>query len=226
MLVPASPSPGRRLAAIGLLVGVLVVIGVPVWGSDVGGTLAFTPAILVFAALVYQRRIRLRTVVVAGLVTLAAVTAFGLLDLARPAGQRAHLGRLFERIGNEGLDPLLDLVERKALAMLSVTTSSFWVAAIPVAIAFIVFLARYPGRPLAVVRRQFPMLQAGLVAAYVAAVLGTLANDSGAIIGGVTLTVLALSLAALALGSDVPTRSSPAAQAVTESAPTEERVRS
>ena len=226
MLVPASPSPGRRLAAIGLLVGVLVVIGVPVWGSDVGGTLAFTPAILVFAALVYQRRIRLRTVVVAGLVTLAAVTAFGLLDLARPAGQRAHLGRLFERIGNEGLDPLLDLVERKALAMLSVTTSSFWVAAIPVAIAFIVFLARYPGRPLALVRQRFPMLQAGLVAAYVAAVLGTLANDSGAIIGGVTLTVLALSLAALALGSDVPARSGPAAQSVTDFTPTEERVRS
>jgi hypothetical protein len=165
-------------------------------------------------------------VVVAGLVTLAAVTAFGLLDLARPPGQRAHLGRLFERIGNEGLDPLLDLVERKALAMLSVTTSSFWVAAIPVAIAFIVFLARFPGRPLAVVRQQFPMLQAGLAAAYVAAVLGTLANDSGAIIGGVTLTVLALSLAALALGSNVPTRSSPAAEAVTDSIPTEERVRS
>jgi hypothetical protein len=95
-----------------------------------------------------------------------------------------------------------------------------------VAIAFIVFLARYPGRPLAVVHQRFPMLQAGLVAAYVAAVLGTLANDSGAIIGGVTLTVLALSLAALSLGSDVPARSSSGAQAVAESTPTEERVRS
>ena len=83
------------------------------------------------------------------LVTAAAVTAFGLLDLARPAGERAHLGRLFERIGNEGLEPLLSIMERKLLANLGVTTSSFWVAAIPIAVAFLVFLARYPTRPMA-----------------------------------------------------------------------------
>ena len=59
-------------------------------------------------------RVRVRTVVVGLLVTVAAVTAFGLLDLARPEGQRAHLGRLFERVGNEGLEPLLSIMERKA----------------------------------------------------------------------------------------------------------------
>ena len=43
--------PGRRARAvsIGLLVAVLVVIGAPAFGSDVGGIIAFTPTILVFA---------------------------------------------------------------------------------------------------------------------------------------------------------------------------------
>ena len=89
-------------------------------------------------------RVRLRTVVLGVLATVAAVTAFGLVDLARPEGERAHLGRLFERVGNEGLEPLLSIMERKALANLGVTTSSFWVAVIPVAVAFLIFLARFP----------------------------------------------------------------------------------
>ena len=196
------PTGRRRLQAVGLLVALLVVIGVPIWGSDVGGILAFTPTILVFAVLVYQGRVRWRSLVIAGVLTLAAVVGFGLLDLARPEGQRAHLGRLFERVGDEGMQPLFDIVERKLLANLRVTTSSFWVAAIPVAIAFIVFLARYPGRPLDRLRRNIPTLQAGLVAAYLAAVLGSAVNDSGAIVGGVTLMVLATALAVLVLESD------------------------
>jgi hypothetical protein len=211
------PPGGRgRLQALALLVAVLVVIGVPIWGSDVGGILAFTPTILVFAVLVYQRRVRWRSLIIAGVLTVVAVVGFGLLDLARPEGERAHLGRLFERVGDEGLQPLIDIVERKLLANLRVTTSSFWVAAIPVAIAFIVFLARYPGRPLDALRRRIPTLQAGLVAAYLAALLGSVVNDSGAIVGGVTLMVLATALAVLVLERDRVTREPVPARGVTD----------
>jgi hypothetical protein len=210
------PPRQRRLQAAALLVALLVVIGVPIWGSDVGGILAFTPTILVFAVLVYQGRVRWRSLVIAGVLTLAAVVGFGLLDLARPEGERAHLGRLFERVGDEGMQPLIDIVERKLLANLRVTTSSFWVAAIPVAIAFIVFLARYPGRPLDRLRRNISTLQAGLVAAYVAALLGSAVNDSGAIVGGVTLMVLATALAVLVLEPDRISREPTPADGVTD----------
>jgi hypothetical protein len=190
--------------AVGLLVAVLVVIGVPTWGSDVGGIIAFTPTVLVFAALVTGYRVRVRTVVVGLLGTAAAVTAFGLLDLARPEGERAHLGRLFERVGDEGLEPLLSIMERKLLANLGVTTSSFWVAAIPIAVGFLVFLSRYPTRPLDRMREQIPTLQAGITASIVAAVLGSAVNDSGAIVGGVTMTVVTAALVCLVLEPDQP----------------------
>jgi hypothetical protein len=217
----ASRWPTRRgvTAAIGLLVAVLVVIGVPTWGSDVGGIIAFTPTILVFAALVTGYRLRVRNVLIGLVVTGAAVTAFGLIDLARPEGERAHLGRLFERVGNEGLEPLISIMERKLLANLRVTTTSFWIAAIPVAVAFLIFLARYPTRPLAEARSRIPTLQAGVTSALVAGVLGSLVNDSGAIVGGVTLTVIAVALAWLALKTaGVPATSVPAA---TETVPAE-----
>lgn len=200
------PDRRGRAAAVALLVAVLVVIGVPVFGSDVGGIIAFTPTILVFAALVTGYRVRVRAVVVGLLATAAAVAAFGMLDLARPAGERAHLGRLFERVGNEGLGPLLSIMERKLLANLGVTTSSFWVAAIPIAVVFLVFLSRYPTRPMARLREQIPTLRAGTVATIVAAVLGSAVNDSGAIVGGVALFVLIASLAWLSLAEQASPR--------------------
>ena len=203
------PTGRGRAVAIGLLVAVLVVIGVPVFGSDVGGIIAFTPTILVFAALVTGYRVRVRTVVVGLLATAAAVAAFGMLDLARPAGERAHLGRLFERVGNEGVGPLLSIMERKLLANLGVTTSSFWVAVIPIAVVFLVFLSRYPTHPMARLRERIPTLRAGVVATIVAAVLGSAVNDSGAIVGGVALFVLVASLAWLAL-DEMASASSPA----------------
>lgn len=198
-IVAAPGGSRRRWIAVTMLVATLVVLGVPVWGSDVGGILAFTPTILVFVALVMRRRIRLRTVLAGGAASAAAVVAFGLLDLARAPQERAHLGRLFERLGNEGLEPLFSIVERKLLANLQVSVSSFWVAAIPVAAGFWFFLAHHRPRPLDPVRERLPTLGAGLAAALVAGVLGTLVNDSGAIVGGVVATVVAASLANLVL---------------------------
>lgn len=192
----AAQEPVRRgrWVALGLLVATLVVLGAPTWGADVGGVLAFTPTILVFGALITHRRIRLRTLVVGAVATTVAITAFGLLDLARPANQRAHLGRLFERVGDEGIGPLLSIVQRKLLANLEVSTSSLWVAAVPIAGALWVLITRHPSRPLDQLRTALPTLGAGLAAAVVAAVLGSLLNDSGAIVGGVAAMVITASL--------------------------------
>ena len=187
-IAAAWPTQRGRLAALALMGAALVVLGAPIWGSDVGGVLAFTPTILVFAAMLYRYRLRVRSLIVGAVITVAVVTVFGLVDLARPAGERAHLGRLFERIGNEGLQPLLSIMQRKLLANLRVSTSSYWVVAIPIGIAFYVVLSRLRERPLAKLKVTIPTLTAGLVAAVVAAVLGSLVNDSGAIVGGVTVT--------------------------------------
>jgi hypothetical protein len=206
-MVAARRSRVAELAAMALLLAVLVVIGVPIWGSDVGGVLAFTPTVLLFGLLLWRGRLQLRDLVIGGVATLLAVTVFGLLDLARPPGERAHLGRLFERVDDEGIGPLWSIMERKLVANLGVTTTSFWIAAIPIAVAFVVFLLRYPTRPLTATRERIPTLRAGLLAAVSAAVLGSIANDSGMIVGGVTLLVVAASLAHLALEPSTTTRS-------------------
>jgi hypothetical protein len=191
-----------RIAGIGLMAATLVVLGVPTWGSDVGGVLAFTPALATFAVLVTGRRIRWRTLLVGIAATGIAIVAFGHLDLARPASDRGHLGRLFERMGDEGPSPVIAMVQRKLAANLAVSTSSLWVLAIPLAIAFWLYLRRSQRRPFEAMAASFSGLPAGLWAALVAAVLGSALNDSGAIIGGVMAMVLATSLAVLLLDVD------------------------
>lgn len=202
----ASVGPMRRArpAAVALLVAAVVVLGVPTWGADVGGILALTPAMLVFAAVVFGRRIRLGLVAAAGIAGVLATVAFGFLDLARPASQRAHLGRLFERIGDEGLDPLLSIMERKLAANMSVSTSSFWVAALPLGAALLLLAARHPSHPLARLRHLMPGLSAGLAAALVGAVLGSILNDSGLIVGGVAMLVVTASVAHLLMVHEGP----------------------
>lgn len=188
-----------RRMALALLVGTLVVLGVPRWGSDVGGVLAFTPAIGVFAAVLFGWRIRILSILAAGVATALAIVGFGLLDLARPPSERAHLGRLFERVGDEGIGPLMSIIQRKLLANLEVSTSSVWVAAIPVALAFWLLLVRSPRRPTRQLEAATPGLRAGLAAAAVAAALGSIVNDSGAIVGGVAAMVLTATLVFLLL---------------------------
>lgn len=201
--VIASRWTGRgRVAAVGLTVFTLFVLGVPIWGSDVGGIIAFTPTILVFAALLYERRPSIRNIALTGLATVGAVVVFGLIDLARPAAERAHLGRLFERIGNEGLQPLTSIVSRKFLANLEVSTSSFWVAAIPIAIGLWYFLRQWSTKPLAALHARFPTLHAALVASAVAAFLGSVVNDSGAIVGGVACLTMATTIIHLTMRAD------------------------
>lgn len=193
-----------KVGAIAAMFATLVVLGVPTWGSDVGGVLAFTPAVGTFAVLITGRRIRLRTVLLGILATGAAIAVFGLLDLSRAPSDRGHLGRLFERIGDEGLNPIVSMVQRKLVANLEVSTSSLWVLAIPLGLAFWLFLRRYRDRPYQRITASFATLPSGLAAALVAGVLGSALNDSGAIIGGVMSMVVGTSLAVLLLEGDPP----------------------
>jgi hypothetical protein len=159
-----------------------------------------------------DRRVSLRTAALAVVATAVAIGVFGLIDLARPAGERAHLGRLFERIGEDGLGPLWSVVERKLAANLVVSVTSLWVVAIPIALGLWVYLRRFPTRPYRRMRAEVGSLPAALAGILVAAVLGSALNDSGAIVGGVAAMVVAVALVVLLMGLD------PAAPVVTPDA--------
>ncbi len=195
---------GRRGAWLGVAILVVAVVadGSPFWGSDVGGVLSFVPGAGITAVALLGWKIRWRTIAVWVVGGVLAMVAMGFLDLARPEEQRTHLGRLFERIGDEGFGAFVTVILRKLDANLSVLTSSEWILMVPVVFAFVLYLIwRAPGR-LHRIQELIPQERASLYGFTVVAVLGFALNDSGIAIPGVMLGVLNASLVYLLLVTD------------------------
>lgn len=195
---------GRRGAWMGVAILAIAVIadGSPFWGSDVGGVLSFVPGAGITAVALLGWKIRFRTIAAWTIGGVVAMVAMGFLDLSRPEESRTHLGRLFERIGNEGFDAFFTVIFRKLNANLSVLASSEWILMVPVVFAFVLYLIwRAPGR-LHRIQELIPQERASLYGFTVVAVLGFALNDSGIAIPGVMLGVLNASLVYLLLVTD------------------------
>jgi hypothetical protein len=179
----------------------VVADGLPAWGADVGGVLAGLPGFAVVAAGLLGVHLSVTWLLGMAGATVAAVAAFGGLDLLRPPAERTHLGRLLERIGDDGLSPLWDTLARKADVAwdLAMPAARRWLPLVPAGLAFVAFVSL--GRRAALRRLSTPVPQLGPAVAgvLVAAALGFALNDSGVAVPAMMLGVLAPALVHLTL---------------------------
>jgi hypothetical protein len=185
--------PGRlpKISAVALMVTVLVFVGHPRLGADVGGVLAMAPAVVVFAYFVYRRRgvpLKWIPVLAVGAVLLALV--FGAVDLARPEAERTHVGLFLSQVLD---DPghLWLIALRKAGLAVSLAISTRWGLAVPGAVAVFIWLHRRRKGRWRQISEERAGLKAGLDSLIVAAVVGSLVNDSGVAIAGMMLALAA-----------------------------------
>ena len=195
---------GRRgfRAAVAVLTVALVADGMPFWGSDVGGVLASVPAFALVGLGLSGRKISPRKLAALAAAGVTAVVGLGFVDLLRPAEQRTHLGRLFEQIGHDGLQPLTDAIQRKVAANLSVIPTSIWIPLVPAVLAFYAWLAYGSSPRLEAIRFRAPEMRWAFIGLLVAAVLGLALNDSGIAVPAMMLGVLNPVLVRLALRTD------------------------
>jgi hypothetical protein len=87
---------GRRglHVAIGLLVAVVLIEGLPMFGADDGGVAAMVPAFGLTALILAGRRIGWREVAALVTATALVLAGFALVDAVRPATEQTHLSRL------------------------------------------------------------------------------------------------------------------------------------
>jgi hypothetical protein len=167
----------RRAAAAFLAVSLLsaVVFAAGRFGADVGAAIVLPVGGAVAAAAIAARRRRTALLVIAAPVAVLALIA--LADLV--SGANAHLTRSVLDAG--GLGDLADVAQRR----LQLSAHSF---GRPILVFFLPLVAALA--VVAYLRRDrlrawltpFPALRAGLVGALAATVIGTLANDSGALL--------------------------------------------
>ncbi len=179
---------GRR--AMLLILGVVLLVDVaPLWGADVGGALAGIPGLALVATGLGQWKLRWRSVALVALTTLVIIGLLAWFDLQRPSANRSHLGRLFERIGEDGLDGFTTVAERKMDANLRSLGTSLWrfiVGPVAIAAALVVWGARDRVRA---VFLAFPALRRAVPGLVTLAVLGYAANDSGIAVPAAMLAI-------------------------------------
>lgn len=190
-----------NIGLLAFLVFVLIVDGAPYWGSDVGGVLALTPTIFVIGMMLYNKRVGIKSLLIASVVTVGTITVFAFVDLARPAEQRTHLGRFAESLmnGQAGI-----IIERKIAANLRILTASVWAVIVIVSLLYLMFLFFHPERFL---RKTSEVHPGFLYLAYpgiVVGLLGMALNDSGVAIPGMMMAIAIPAVTLLALGITEP----------------------
>ena len=140
----ARPRPDRWWALVAAIFAVTVVVdGWPAFGSDVGGVLACVPAFALVLIWLGGWRVSVRRVIAIGAATVAVLAVFALVDLARPATERTHLGRFVADVfdGEAGV-----VVRRKLEANWQVLTSSVFALLVPaLVVGFAVLVTRRRG---------------------------------------------------------------------------------
>lgn len=165
---------------------VMVLVGMPTLGSDVGGVLASVPAFTLCTLLLLGRPIRTRTVLTIAFATVAMLAVFATLDLLRPESSRTHLGRFAERVLDGGGALVL---ERKLDANISVLTSTVWTWVIPAALLFFVYLTWRPNSVLRQVNAAHATFRAFGISAITLGLTAGALNDSGVSMPAMMLAV-------------------------------------
>jgi hypothetical protein len=174
-LRPADPARTVAIAAAVAAFAAVVVFAPGRWGADVGAAITFPAgaAGVIVAALGAGRR----RVVLVVLAPIAAVAVLIAVDLI--IGGDAHLSRSVLQAG--GLEQLGEVIERRvrlgASSFSRLFGSFFFFAALALIVAGVIGRERILGW-----FSGLPAARAGLIGGASAALIGTLANDSGALL--------------------------------------------
>jgi hypothetical protein len=199
--------------ALGLLVAVVLIEGLPMLGADVGGVLSMVPAFGITALLLVDRRVSGRALVGLGGVTALAVLLFAFIDETRPSGSQTHLARLTQLLVEGRWGRFSDTLTRRWQASFGSAQLAGWIAVIAVGVLITLYVALVllkwagPDAP----RRQGPAV-AAVAGVVVLAAAGLVANDSSfavpstmlfVVVPVVALRILELDAAA-GTGADEP----------------------
>lgn len=169
--------PPRRCAVVFLVVGLLfaLIFAAGRFGADVGAAIVLPVGGAVAAAAIAARSRRAALLAVAAPLLVLALIA--LADLV--SGANAHLTRSVLDAG--GLGDLADVAQRRLQLSAHSFTRPVVLVFLPVIAVLAVFAMLRRDRFEALLE-NFPAMRAGLFGALAATVIGTLANDSGALL--------------------------------------------
>jgi hypothetical protein len=193
-------APRRRealVAVAALFALVILVDGAPSLGDDVGGILTLVPVLGISLLVLTGRRVRLRTLAIAAVVTLVVLGVATGVDLLRPPEARTHLGQLVSSVGSHGSGTFFTTVARKLATNLR-TYKSVWLWVIVIVAAYMLFFFGW-ARGWSALLPQRSAARVGVMAVLAAGLLGNFLNDSGAVVTALVFVYMGPFITLLAL---------------------------
>jgi hypothetical protein len=193
----------RVQAAVAVLViggAAIVVDGRPGWGTDFGGIIALTPAVLLMAWLTWRGSISLRALLGIGVAGVLAVSAVAFLDYLRPPEQRSHFGTFVARLLDGDVTDVF--IRKLQMAVQFFAGPSGWAMLVAVVLCMLatVLPQRVPSETYRTFYDSLPMIRPTLIALSTCGLVGMLLNDAGvalpAIMVGFALPILVAHLIA------------------------------
>ncbi|QDP98412.1 hypothetical protein FOE78_23135 [Microlunatus elymi] len=159
-----------------LIIGGLAVAceGWPSMGADFGGVISLTPAVLFLALAVSGFKITWQRLAVIAVVAVVVVGIVSVLDWARGAGHRSHLGDFVQRVISGDAWPI---IIRKAEASGATLIAPLGIAG--VIIGVIIWVVIFRRLRHAITADLWSSYQVTAIAVLVTAIIGTLLNDAG-----------------------------------------------
>lgn len=177
-----SSRPYAAVAVLAIGLAGLAVDGKPGWGTDFGGVIALTPAVLLLAWYAWRGRITWKEVVGLGLTGFVLVALLAVLDYQRPPQDRTHFGTFVARLLDGDVADVL--VRKLGLSLRFFGNPGGW--AMLVAVIALVFACLAPQRVPSVSYRRFaesgPLVRPALLALVVCGVIGMFLNDVGVVL--------------------------------------------
>lgn len=170
--------PRRRLLfACAVFALVLVLIGLPTLGANVGGAITAAVAFGVFLIKLGGERLKWKRALWVVILLIAFLLILPILEMYA-AKQPTHLGELVSRIKGGGLPFFFSQVSRKVAASIRLLKSSNWTLEL-VVLALGFFLLNWKYHFLRDIKEGKPALYAGLLAMAVGLIAAIIFNDSG-----------------------------------------------
>jgi hypothetical protein len=147
--------------------------GWPSMGSDFGGVIALTPAVLWLMLALSGVKITWPKLLAIAASALLAVAVISVLDWLRGPDRRTHLGNFVQRIID---GDALDVVSRKAVASAETIASIVGIGSVLIGVVVWIVIFRYV---VPRVSSDFITVRNALIAMLTVAIVGTVLNDGG-----------------------------------------------
>jgi hypothetical protein len=159
--------------------GLLLLIGAPQVGADLGGSLAAAAGFSTTLALAAGDRRPARVGGVAVAATLVAALVFFSWDALRPASSRSHIGDFVHAVGSGGWSSAALLIRGKAAMGLRLLTSAYALIPILGVAPLLALWYHGAGRWLSTLFNERPEVRIAIGGAVVGSWVALLLNDSG-----------------------------------------------